>query len=269
MKNTARLMAKKQLGQNFLIDPRLKEKIIAACDLQLTETVLEIGPGLGALTELIAPRVKKLIAIEKDQRLCQKLNENFSGTNVTIIPADFLAYPLENLPGKIKVIGNLPYYIASPIIEKIITHRKHICAFFITIQEELGQRLTAAINSKEYGAFTCFVQYSMDVAMCFKIKNTAFRPVPKVQSCFLKLTPRLQPRVLPRDEELFFKIIRRAFQQRRKILLNSLSPLLERAQMIQIFNSLNLNPQLRAENLTLENYASIANALSQIDEKGN
>ncbi|OGX25119.1 MAG: ribosomal RNA small subunit methyltransferase A [Omnitrophica WOR_2 bacterium RIFCSPHIGHO2_02_FULL_48_11] len=261
MKNTSAFFPKKHLGQNFLIDPRIKEKIIAACEFQPTDTVLEIGPGQGALTERIIPLVKELIAVETDPRLYKELAEKFSDPKATVIHADFLKFPLRNLSPHLKVIGNLPYYISTPIIEKMIIHREQITALFITIQRELGERLTANIDSKEYGAFTCFVQYYMDVQILFKIKNTAFRPIPKVQSCFLKLTPHRQPALPADNEEFLFKIIRQAFQQRRKTLLNSLSPLLERTDIARIFDSLGLDPKLRAENLTLQDYVEITNAL--------
>lgn len=249
---------KKQLGQNFLVDPNIKRKIIAACELLSTDTVLEIGPGEGALTREIAPKVQKLIAIETDRTLADELQAGFQNTSTEVIHADFLKFPMETLPNKLKVIGNLPYYISTPIIEKILRHPDKFSAFFLTIQYELGRRLAAGPGTKVYGAFSCFVQYYAEPKLLFKIKNTAFRPVPKVDSCFLKLIP-LKRQQKANDEQWLFQIIRHAFQQRRKTLYNALSGLIATEKLQSVLKRLDLKEKVRAENLRLEDYIALAN----------
>jgi len=254
-----RLFPKKYLGQHFLIDPNIKRKIIEACAFQPHETILEIGPGFGILTEAIAPHVKSIIAIETDKRLCEELKKKFTQSNVTILPADFLKYPLVSLPRHLKVIGNLPYYISTPIVERVIMNRDYFDSLYATLQYEFGQRLTAKTGSKEYGALSCFVQYHMDVTMLFKIKNTAFRPIPKVDSCFLKLARKAGGSPKANDEKLLFTIIHYAFQQRRKTIVNALSKLKTPHHLKRIFTTAGIPEKARAENLTLEDYVRVTN----------
>jgi len=147
MKNS-RVIAKKKYGQNFLIDKRIQERIVDACSLDENDTVLEIGPGLGAITELIASKTKQVIAIEKDKTLALNLLEKYKGLNIKIINADILEYPFEKLPKKIKVISNLPYNIATPIIEKMIKFKACFTDLFFTVQLEYGLRIIAKLMTK-------------------------------------------------------------------------------------------------------------------------
>jgi len=250
---------KKQLGQNFLVDPNVKGKLLSSCNLNDDETVLEIGAGLGALTFELAKRVKSVIAIETDKMLAQYLQEKFLDTNVTVIHADFLKYTIKSLPKDLKVIGNLPYYISTPIIERIITNPDHFNSLFITIQNELGERIMAKKDTKKYGAFTCFVQYYSQPRKLFRIKDTAFRPIPKVHSCFLELITDKSQHSLAKNEELLFIIIQKAFQQRRKKIVNSLSAIIQQEVLLDILKNLNIDPFKRAENISLHNYIDIAN----------
>ena len=148
---------KKHLSQNFLADPHAKERILSACQLKPNDVVLEIGPGTGALTRDLMTRVEKLYAIEADSDLYKKLKEDITGEHFQLIHADFLKYDLTSLPQGIKVIGNLPYHISTPIIEKLIQMRSRIQHVFLTVQLEFGQRLAAQPHSKDYGALSCFV----------------------------------------------------------------------------------------------------------------
>ena len=255
---------KKRLGQNFLINPHIKQKIISSCQLQPSDCVLEIGPGQGALTMAIAPYVQKVIAIEKDHELAFGLKEHFKNSNVTVIHGDILKFPFSSLPEKLKIIGNLPYNIATPIIEKVFTHHKQFSSFYMTVQLEYGRRLSAKPNSKDYGSLSCFVQYYAEVKMLFRIKNTAFYPRPKVQSCFIQLDMRKEPKFQIHSEDLFFKILRHAFGQRRKTIQNSLSQVFKKNQLLSVLESLNIDPKLRAENLKLEDYVRITNASGKI-----
>ncbi|MBP6920009.1 MAG: ribosomal RNA small subunit methyltransferase A [Candidatus Omnitrophica bacterium] len=261
-----RAKPKKSLGQNFLQDPNIRRKIIAACDLSERDTVLEIGPGQGALTELIAPKVKRLIAVEVDRALSAELSGRFQGDpRVTVINADFLKYDLSavSIPPshKLKVVGNIPYYITSPIIEHLVSFRNRISAIYLTVQKEFGQRVVAQPGSEHYGAFSCFVQYYSEPKIEFVIRRGCFYPQPKVESCFLKLAVRPKPAVSITDEELFFRIIRASFQQRRKQIRNCLKNIVSGGALADIFASAGIDPHIRSEKLGLSDFARIADAL--------
>ncbi len=258
MKSTIPL--KKNLGQNFLIDAHIQRKIIEACDLNSKDVVVEIGPGQGALTRLIAPQVKRLICVETDRDLIASLRLEFNPPT-EIIHGDFLKMNMDHLPDGIKVIGNIPYYISTPIIEKLIEHRTKITAAFLTVQLEFGERLAARAGRKDYGSLSCFAQYYADIKMLFKIKNTCFRPAPKVNSLFLRLMMRPYPEIRARNEEWCFKLIQRAFQQRRKTIVNSLKGMVGRDRLESELKNLNIDFNARPENLTLSNYINLSNSL--------
>ena len=250
---------KRSLGQNFLINPRIQERIIEACDLTKDDVVLEIGPGKGVLTRPLADRVKKVLAIEKDNYLAPQLEKEFAGTNVTIEHADVLKYPFEQLPAPMKAVGNLPYNIATPIIEKVLAFRHKFPVFYLTVQLEYGNRIVARPHSKEYGSLSCFVQYYAQAQKLFKIPPSAFRPAPKVDSCFLSLRMRPEPARKARDEEFLFKLIRACFSQRRKTLKNSLAVIYGKEKGEELLRNLNIDPMVRAEDLSLEDYVRLAN----------
>ena len=256
--------AKKSLGQNFLINPRIRQRIIQACELSKDDVVLEIGPGKGALTCAIAPCVKAVFAIEKDDRLAQRLQEQFSGTNVTVIHADVLKYPFDLLPDGMKVIGNLPYNITTPIIEKIFQHQWKFPVFYMTVQLEYGNRMIAGPDSKNYGSLSCFVQYHADAKRIFRIPNTAFRPVPKVQSCFICLRIRKKPEYSV-DADLLFKVIRACFNQRRKIIMNSLARVIPKEKLAGVLHAAGIDPCVRAEELGLADYARLTGKIKDFD----
>ena len=264
MKSPFNFVPKKQLGQHFLIDWHVTGKIISACQLKPDDIVLEIGPGLGVLTRKIASLVKKVIAIETDRSLCEELRREATNSNLEVIHADFLKYNFDLLPQKLKVIGNLPYYISSPIVTRLLNDRFFFSSIFITVQLEFGQRLCAKVDTKDYSALSCFVQYFADVKMFFKIKNTAFKPVPKVDSCFIRLIPHEHPPHKANDEGLLFKIIRGAFQQRRKTLPNTLSGFIERERLFPILESLKIDPKSRPENLSVKDFVDLVNAVGEI-----
>jgi len=251
---------KKHLGQNFLTDIHVQQKIIQACELKSDDVVVEIGPGQGVLTRLIAPNVKMLICIETDRDLIEPLQLSLKGT-VEIIHADFLKWDMIALPDGIKVIGNIPYYISTPIIEKLIKDRAKISAAFLTVQLEFGGRLTARPGGKEYGSLSCFAQYYADIKMLFKIKNTCFKPAPKVDSCFLRLDRKPQAQMPSCNEEFLFELIQTAFQQRRKNIVNSLKGLVGKEKLEGSLKALGIDLNARAENLTLSNYIELSNRL--------
>ncbi len=254
---------KKSFGQNFLINEYIRNKIIEACELKNTDTVLEIGPGQGALTKEIAPKVQHLYVVEKDWMLAEELRRSILAKNFTLFENDILKFSLSQLPTPLKVIGNLPYNIASPIIEKIIENRKQCTTLFMTIQLEHGKRLTAQPGCKDYGALTCLVQYFCETKLLFKINNTAFSPIPKVQSCFVRLHINSEPRIKAKNEKLLFELIKTSFQQRRKNVLNSMNLLIKKNELEDILNLLKLKTTLRAENLTLRDFIAISDKIEE------
>jgi len=255
------IIPKKRLGQNFLINTTIQERIISSCDLKPTDVVLEIGAGKGALTEAIANRVKHVYAIETDEGLVEYLEQNLNQKNISIIHADILRYSFKSLPSNVKIIGNLPYNIASPIIEKVLINKKQFTSLYMTVQLEFGKRLLAKPHTKDYGSLSCFIQYYTQGKILFKIKNSAFYPVPKVQSCFICLRILPDPKIKSLNEKYLFQIIRQAFGQRRKTIQNSLQPLCAKNDLLTILASIQIDPRSRAENLSLEDYIRLAERL--------
>ncbi|MGE0267246.1 MAG: 16S rRNA (adenine(1518)-N(6)/adenine(1519)-N(6))-dimethyltransferase RsmA [Candidatus Omnitrophota bacterium] len=248
---------KKSLGQNFLIDQRIRNKIIDACQLEPDDTVLEIGPGKGVLSKPILPLVKNLILVEKDRELFDLLKNEFSGQTVDLVCSDILKYPVPDLPQKIILLGNIPYNISTPILEYAILNRAKIKSFFMTVQLEFGQRLSAQPGTKDYGALTCFAQFYADVRLLFKIKNTCFSPAPKVQSCFVRLDFLKRPRYAVQNDEKFLSFIKNTFSKRRKTIANSLALNEPKQAVIELLEDLGLDERLRAENLSLEDFVRI------------
>lgn len=255
--------AKKRFGQNFLTDILVKERIIQSCNLQPDDIILEIGPGKGAITELIAPKVKRIIAVETDKDLIRTLEEKFADSNVTIIHRDFLTFDFDTLPDNIKVISNLPYNVASPIIEKVIVKKEKFSDFYMTVQLEFGQRLCAKPHSKSYGSLSCFVQYHTDSKILFRIGSKAFTPQPKVQSCFLHMQFKDTPKPAAQNETLLFRVIKAAFLQRRKTIINSIGSVFDKKALADIFDDLKIDKKKRAENLSIAEYIQIADRLSR------
>jgi len=255
---------KKKLGQNFLSDKNIQRKIIAACELKASDIVIEIGAGRGELTKCIADNAAKVYAIEIDSYLCQLLKDKFrDNAHVKIINQDILGFNLSRCFVKdkntaIKAIGNIPYYITTPIIEHLIKYRDKIETIFITVQKEFAKRMTARPGGKDYGSFSCFIQYYTEPKIIFTIKKTSFFPVPKVDSCFLRLNIRKKPMIKLKNERMFFKIIRAAFNQRRKTLRNSLDSVISPQNLDRFFTRYNINPNIRPEELTLKDFAGLA-----------
>ncbi len=261
MNNTSRHHPHKSLGQNFLVDDRQQQKIVDACALQADEVVVEIGPGKGAITRRIYPLVKELIAVEKDRSLAALLAQEFQQPQVEIVQADFLKWDMSLLPQPVVVVGNIPYYISTPIIEKILAHKDKIRRVFLTVQLEFGQRLAASAGGKDYGSLSCFVQYYADVQVLFKISRHCFNPRPKVDSCFVSLTIKSKPDVPARDERQLFNLIQKSFTQRRKTIVNALKKTVGQERLMDELQRLGIDPRWRPEDLTLLNYIKLSNAL--------
>lgn len=273
---------KKRLGQHFLVDKNIQNKIINACEFKTSDIVLEIGAGVGQLTRLIADRVSLVYAVEVDPYLSSALVDNLKGNkNVRIITKDILKFNLKRYFGKlknkinpapsytnsmlsnrrggIKVIGNIPYYITSPIIEHLLEYRDKIDTIFITVQKEFARRMIACPGSKEYGSLSCFVQYYAKAKILFLIKRTSFSPSPKVDSCFVRLKIEREPQVKINNEKFFFKIIRAAFNQRRKTLRNSLRGIVSMYKLRVFFDQYDIDVNIRPEDLYLEDFANLTN----------
>ncbi|MCM8778628.1 MAG: 16S rRNA (adenine(1518)-N(6)/adenine(1519)-N(6))-dimethyltransferase RsmA [Candidatus Omnitrophica bacterium] len=262
------LSPKKFLGQHFLIDKNIQEKIIANCQISNEDVVLEIGPGLGALTEELCRKAKFVYAIEKDELFCNLLKERFKlFKNLRIINDDILKFrlpPQESPKHRLKVIGNLPYYISTPILTYLLKNRQHISSIYISLQKELAQRIIARPGSKNYGALTIFVNFYTKPEILFPIKRTCFYPRPEVDSCFLRIKILIKPKVNKQFENLFFSIVRLTFQKRRKKILNALlkSKLgLKKEEWERIFKDIGIQPQRRPENLSIEDFFNLTDHL--------
>ena len=252
---------KKSLGQNFLVDKNIQRKIIASCDLMPSDVVLEIGAGRAELTKTIARMVKKVYAIEIDVSLSEFLKQELKDyANVQIINQDILKLDLNKLSKqKLKVVGNIPYYISSPIIEHLIKYREKIDTIFISVQKEFAKRLAAPCGSKDFGSLSCFVQYYTEPEAIFYIKKNCFYPVPKVDSCFLRLNLQKKSRLSKQREKFLFKIIRAAFNKRRKTLRNSLQGIILKKNLEEFFSKYGIDSNIRPEGLSLENFIKLAN----------
>ena len=252
----------KKLGQNFLIDKNIQEKIIEAIAPGKKDVVLEIGPGLAALTEELCKRSNKVTAIEKDRRLCEFLASGLEKIdNLNLIQGDILKYNFrEARHRQLKIVGNLPYYISSPILIHLLDNRDFIDSIFITVQKEYGERLVAKPGSKIYGSISCFAQFYSEPVTLFTIKKGSFYPQPKIDSCFLKISIRKKPLYLT-DEEKLFKIIRICFGKRRKMISSSLYPSLafaSKEEMLERLRVAGIDPTQRPETVSLEQFASLA-----------
>ncbi|HEV7590875.1 MAG TPA: 16S rRNA (adenine(1518)-N(6)/adenine(1519)-N(6))-dimethyltransferase RsmA [Longimicrobium sp.] len=212
--------AKRALGQNFLIDPNVQRKIVAALDPGPDDEVLEIGPGVGALTRHLAGRVRRLVLVELDNGLAARLREQFAGDpSVEVINEDVLDVPLERIsddPGRLKVIGNIPYNITTPILFGLLERRPRPAAIVLMVQREVADRILEPAGSKTYGALAVGVQSVADVSRVMNVSRDAFRPVPDVMSSVVRIVPHAPPRLTPEDETALRELTRAAFQQRRK-----------------------------------------------------
>jgi 16S rRNA (adenine1518-N6/adenine1519-N6)-dimethyltransferase len=262
---------KKSLGQNFLTDKNMQKKIISSCKFTQEDIVLEIGSGRGDLTLLLAEQTRKVYALEIDQRLYPALEKGLSAYhNCQIIKCDILKFDIkkfmqtQKIEQKIKVIGNIPYYISSPIIEHLINYRNEVSEVFMTVQKEFARRVSADFGSKEYGCFSCFAQYYAQCKILFEISRECFHPTPKVDSAFLRLKFRDAPMLKVEDEDEFFKLIRKAFNQRRKTLRNSLEDLVDEQILESFFVEQNIDRNIRPEGLSLAQFAKLLEKIKKI-----
>jgi 16S rRNA (adenine1518-N6/adenine1519-N6)-dimethyltransferase len=255
---------KKRLGQSFLIDPNIKRKIIASCGLSQKDTVLEIGSGRGELTKLIAENAGSVLAVEIDTSLTEILKNNLIAyPNAKIINRDILKLDLSKVPvkfgKKLKVIGNIPYYISTPIIEYLLKYRKRIGSIHLTVQKEYARRLMALPGGADYGSLSCFVQYHAVPEILFYIKKNCFFPAPRVDSAFVRILLKANQRMGSGKERWLFKIIRLAFNQRRKTLRNSLKGIIPKFKLERYLNDRSLDVDIRPQMLALDDFIGLAN----------
>lgn len=269
--NKYNITASKSLGQNFLIDSEVVSGIVDNAEVSKEDLVIEIGPGLGTLTSLLLERAGKVICIELDKRMVNIITDRFAlYENFEVINEDVLKVPLksiieENLKKynlkNAKVVANLPYYITTPIIMKLLEDRLNLQSITVMVQKEVAERLTETPGGKETGAITYSINYFADSEIVIQVPNTSFIPAPEVNSAVMKLTLLDKPRVMVKDETNLFKIIKIAFMQKRKTLVNSLNNgnILESKENIEkMLKELGIDLKARAENLTLEQFAQIA-----------
>src|SRR4051794_37669915 len=214
----------KTLGQNFLHDRNLARWIVEKAQLSRDDYVVEIGPGLGALTEFILESGARVLAIEKDQRLVEFLRKRFAGSGLEIVHGDALDFDLRPLfaQPRVKLLGNLPYYISSQLLLKFTKYPSPISLWLLMLQKEMARRISAAPGTSDYGALTLTVQLHYRVEFLRNVPATVFLPQPDVDSAFVRITPRTQNELPPCDSETFFRVVRRGFSQRRKQLRNLL-----------------------------------------------
>jgi 16S rRNA (adenine1518-N6/adenine1519-N6)-dimethyltransferase len=254
------LRPKRSLGQNFLRDENIARKIVAAIAPQPDQVMVEIGPGEGALTKYLAPFVDRLVAIDIDRRVITKLQETISEPSVTLLCQDVLETDFASLAsgGRLRIIGNIPYNITSPILFHVLDNRHYVADAILMMQREVARRLIAHPHTKEYGILSVFCQLFADVALLFDVSPNAFFPRPSVTSSVVRLTILSAPRYPLRDEEFFRAMVRSVFGKRRKTLRNSLSYFLnERGYTLPLSSAL----QARPEDLTLEQIVELGNAL--------
>lgn len=263
----------KKYGQNFLIDEHVLEKIIKAADITKEDFVLEIGPGIGTMTQYLAEAAGKVVAVEIDKMLIPILEDTLSGfANVTILNEDILKVDIKKLAeeyngGKpIKVVANLPYYITTPIIMGLFESHVPVASITVMVQKEVADRMQVGPGTKDYGALSLAVQYYAEPYIVANVPPNCFMPRPKVGSAVIRLTRHGKPPVDVRDEKLMFRLIRASFNQRRKTLANGLNNSAElnftKEDIQNAIETCGFSASIRGEALTLEDFAALANVLT-------
>ena len=254
----------KRLGQNFLFDEQSLQT--TAQDVTKEDTVIEIGPGLGTLTAILAEKANKVIAVELDAKMVKILEERFKlYNNVQIIQDDILHVNIDKIAPKAKVVANLPYYITTSIITKLLnTNIKDIT---ILIQKEVAERICAEPGTKKAGAITYYVKYYADSKIIANVPKEYFIPSPEVESSIVKITKKDEKAVKVNNEKLFFDIIKTNFTQRRKTILNSLSSIIDKEVLKNILKECKIEENTRGENLSLEQFAEITNLFDKSNKE--
>ena len=267
------ITANKNLGQNFLVNDDAVTGIVDAANVSKDDLIIEIGPGLGTLTKELLDRAGKVICIELDKRMIEILNDRFSMyDNFKVLNDDVLKVDLKTLIANekiknTKIVANLPYYITTPIIMKLLEERLDIETITVMIQKEVADRLVTKPGTGDTGAITYTIHYYTEPKRVIEVPNTAFIPVPKVNSTVINLNILKKPRVTVKDEAKLFEVIKTAFMQKRKTLVNALansSKFGTKEQIEKILQTLEIDNKIRPEKLTLEEFTQIAEAINKI-----
>ena len=263
----------KSLGQNFLIDGNIVRKIVSEGNITAEDYVIEIGPGMGTLTEELALRAKKVVAIEIDNTLLPILDETLGKyNNVEIVHGDVLKIDIGKLieekldGGPVKVVANLPYYVTTPIIAKLIEDNLNLESIIVMVQKEVAERMEASPGGKEYGSLSVFVNFYSKPEIVVKVPKTVFMPQPKIDSAVIKLT--IKKELPDVDKVQFFKVVKAAFSKRRKTIINSLSTYgfnIEKETIREALENVNISAETRAENLSVEDFIKISKTLPPLD----
>lgn len=267
---------KKSFGQNFLTDTNILQKIVDTAEIDKNVNVIEIGPGIGALTEFLAENAAEVMAFEIDERLVPILEDTLRDhDNVKVINEDVLKADLqtrvkdfENPDLPIKVIANLPYYITTPILMHLIESKIPFAEFVVMMQKEVADRISAEPNTKAYGSLSIAVQYYMTAKVAFVVPRTVFVPAPNVDSAILKMTRRKQPLVEVKDEDFFFRVSKASFVHRRKTLWNNLTSHFGKSEEVknkleQALENAAIKPSIRGEALSISDFARLSDALRE------
>lgn len=273
------IRANKSLGQNFLINNEVVENIVNSSEIKKEDMVIEVGPGLGTLTKYLLEKARKVLCIELDTKMIKILNDRFSGyDNFEVINADVLKVNLNEIIEEskknetiknVKVVANLPYYITTPIIMKLLEDKLDIESITVMIQKEVADRLIEIPGGKNTGAITHTVYYYCESEKIMEVPNSSFIPEPEVTSEVIKMNLRKEPGVKVDNPKVMFMIIKSAFMQRRKTLLNALTNtkvFINKEEGLNILKKLNLNENIRAEELSLQDFANIAQAIAGKEE---
>lgn len=254
---------RRSLGQCFLTDPRIAQRIVGLAQLDPTARVMEIGPGRGILTRVLAAHAGEVTAVEIDPRWHARLTEEFAGRDhVHIVLGDALEYPFESLVAPFTLVANLPYYVSTPILFRVLALRASVTRMVLMLQREVVDRMVAGPGTKAYGTLSLAVAYAAHASKAFSVAPSAFTPRPDVESAVVVLTPRSVPAVVVRDEARFFCTIRAAFGHRRKILANALKDAGFRPDVVaRGLAHAAIDPQRRGETLSLEEFGRLADAL--------
>ncbi len=259
---------KKSFGQNFLIDSHVIEKIIRAAEIGPEDNVLEIGPGIGTLTQYLAEAAGRVVAVEIDEKLIPVLGETLAEyDNVEVINQDILKCDVDSIfEGRpFKVVANLPYYITTPIIMGLLEGKSHFDSLTVMIQKEVADRMKAGPGTKDYGALSLAVQYYAEPYLAANVPPNCFMPRPAVGSAVIRLKRRETPAVAVKDEKLLFKLIRAAFMERRKTLLNAVKNSQEldipKERVEEVLTDLGIDTRIRGEALNLQQFALLADSL--------
>ncbi|NOT68244.1 MAG: 16S rRNA (adenine(1518)-N(6)/adenine(1519)-N(6))-dimethyltransferase RsmA [Methylophilaceae bacterium] len=251
-------IAKKRFGQNFLTDQSVISNLIYAITPQPSQTFVEIGPGLGALTKPLLAHLPHLHVVEIDRDIVAWMQQHYAAEKLTIHNVDALKFDFTHVGAQLRVVGNLPYNISTPILFHLLENVSHITDMHFMLQKEVVERMVAAPSTPAYGRLSVMLQYRLAMEYLLTVPPEAFEPAPKVESAFVRAIPHASLPYPAKDEALFAKVVLSAFGQRRKTLRNTLKGLLDDDG----FAALNISPQLRAENLSVAQFVAIANHLA-------